>query len=112
MNAFYTPIYKNPLIVLSNLQRANIGQANQTGQLDLTNTLSSILNVQLYLTLEKARENVIREALQQINEATNGENMAQDDNLSELLSESDHIHNKAIFDAVNEALNMVRPYAQ
>ena len=38
--------------------------------------------------------------------------MAQDDNLSELLSESDHIHNKAIFDAVNEALNMVRPYAQ
>ena len=112
MNAFYTPIYKNPLIVLSNLQRANIGQANQTGQLDLTNTLSSILNVQLYLTLEKARENVIREALQQIKEATNGENMAQDDNLSELLSESDHIHNKAIFDAVNEALNMVRPYAQ
>ena len=76
MNAFYTPIYKNPLIVLSNLQRANIGQANQTGQLDLTNTLSSILNVQLYLTLEKARENVIREALQQIKEATNGENMA------------------------------------
>ena len=38
--------------------------------------------------------------------------MAQDDNLSELLSESDHIHNKAIFDAVNEALNMVRPYGQ
>ena len=30
----------------------------------MTNTLSSILNVQLYLTLEKARENVIREALQ------------------------------------------------
>lgn len=111
MNAFYTPIYKNPLIVLSNLQRQNIGQANQS-QLDLTNTLSSILNVQLYLTLEKARENVIREALQQIKDATNGQNMAQDDNLSELLSESDHIHNKAIFDAVNEALNMVRPYGQ
>ena len=111
MNAFYTPIYKNPLIVLSNLQRQNIGQANQS-QLDLTNTLSSILNVQLYLTLEKARENVIREALQQIKDATNGQNMAQDDNLSELLSESDHIHNKAIFDAVNEALNSVRPYGQ
>lgn len=35
-----------------------------------------------------------------------------DSNLSELLSESDHIHNKAIFDAVNEALNMVRPYGR
>lgn len=31
---------------------------------ELSNTLSSILNVQLYLTLEKARENVIRDALQ------------------------------------------------
>ena len=40
----------------------------------------------------------------------NGENLAQEENLSELLSESDHIHNKAIFDAVNEALNSVRPY--
>ena len=29
-----------------------------------------------------------------------------------MLSESDHIHNKAIFDAVNEALNMVRPYGR
>ena len=38
--------------------------------------------------------------------------MAIDSNLSELLSESDHIHNKAIFDAVNEALNSVRPYGK
>ena len=38
--------------------------------------------------------------------------MAIDSNLSELLSESDHIHNKAIFDAVNEALNLVRPYGK
>lgn len=82
--------------------------------LDFTNTLQSILNVQLYLTLEKARENVIKDALQQIREAANsgGENIDLDENLSELLSESDHIHNKAIFDAVNEALNHVRPYGE
>ena len=79
----------------------------------MSNTLSSILNVQLYLTLEKARENVIREALQQIKDAAaEGEDLAIDSNLSELLSESDHIHNKAIFDAVNEALNSVRPYGK
>ena len=109
MIAFYTPIYKNPLLVLSNLQRQNIGQGN-IDPFELSNTLSSILNVQLYLTLEKARENVIREALQQIKDVANGENLAEEENLSELLSESDHIHNKAIFDAVNEALNQVRPY--
>lgn len=28
------------------------------------------------------------------------------------MSESDHIHNKAIFDAVNEGLNLVRPYGR
>lgn len=27
-----------------------------------------------------------------------------------MISEADHIHNKAIFDAVNEAMNSVRPY--
>jgi hypothetical protein len=26
------------------------------------------------------------------------------------MSESQHIHNKVIFDCVNESLNMVRPY--
>jgi hypothetical protein len=34
----------------------------------MTGTLSSILNVELYLTLERARENMIREALAQIRE--------------------------------------------
>ena len=62
MSAFYTPIFKNPLVILNNLQQQNIGQG-KIDQLDMSNTLSSILNVQLYLTLEKARENVIREAL-------------------------------------------------
>ena len=71
------------------------------------------MNVQLYLTLEKARENIIRDALQQIKDAAaEDQDFAVDSNLSELLSESDHIHNKAIFDAVNEALNMVRPYGR
>jgi len=27
-----------------------------------------------------------------------------------MISEADHIHNKAIFDAVNEGMNMVRPF--
>ena len=27
-----------------------------------------------------------------------------------MISEADHIHNKAIFDCVNEAMNLERPY--
>jgi len=33
-----------------------------------------------------------------------------EEELTEMISEADHIHNKAIFDCVNEAMNMVRPY--
>ena len=57
MNAFYTPIYRNPLIVLAKIQRLGIGGPNalrfavMSGEdfgsetNDLSNTLSSILNV-------------------------------------------------------------------
>jgi len=30
--------------------------------------------------------------------------------MGEMLSEADHIHNKAIFDALNEAMKNMRPY--
>jgi len=33
-----------------------------------------------------------------------------EEELTEMISEADHIHNKAIFDCVNEAMNMARPY--
>jgi hypothetical protein len=34
-----------------------------------------------------------------------------DDEMADLMSEAQHIHNKVIFDCVNEGLNMVRPYS-
>ena len=33
-----------------------------------------------------------------------------DTETGELLSEADHIHNKAVFDAINEAMKNLRPY--
>ena len=33
-----------------------------------------------------------------------------EEELTEMISEADHIHNKAIFDCVNEAMNKERPY--
>lgn len=67
-----------------------------------------ILNVQLYLTLEKERESVIKEAIEQIKQQSEEE--INEEELAEMISEADHIHNKAIFDCVNEAMNLVRPY--
>lgn len=55
MNAFYTPIYKNPLNVLAKIQKQGLeppgNKSNESSQgegaeaVDLSNTLSSILNV-------------------------------------------------------------------
>lgn len=56
LQAFITPIYRSPLEVLTNLQKPEFGEVENS--LDLTNSLAYILNVQLYLTLEKAKENV------------------------------------------------------
>lgn len=63
LQAFITPIYKNPLDTLEKLQKPDFGQgmAEDTAALNLldaTSSLAYILNVQLYLTLEKAKENV------------------------------------------------------
>ncbi len=66
LQAFITPIFKNPLEVLSQLQKPDFGiggagvtdEQNAMNLLDATNSLAYILNVQLYLTLEKAKENV------------------------------------------------------
>lgn len=72
LHAFYTPIYKDPLKILAQLQKPGagpekelkeVGEEEEEDEEDLSNTLSSILNVELYLTLERARENMIRDAL-------------------------------------------------
>jgi len=33
-----------------------------------------------------------------------------DEEMADMMSEAQHIHNKVIFDCVNEGLNAVRPY--
>lgn len=73
MQAFITPIYKNPVDVLAHLSKPDFGAGNPYGEehnalslLDATNSLAYILNVQLYLTLEKAKENIIHETIEQI----------------------------------------------
>ena len=42
------------------------------GTVDGDESFTSILNVQLYLTIEKARENIITDAFRQLRETTPG----------------------------------------
>jgi hypothetical protein len=71
LQAFITPIYKSPLDQLAILQKPDIlglggysEDNNALNLLDATNSLAYILNVQLYLTLEKAKENIIHETIE------------------------------------------------
>lgn len=84
------------------------GNPSALSLLDATNSLAYILNVQLYLTLEKAKENLIHETIEAIRKAS--QSNALDEDMADLMSEAQHIHNKVIFDCVNESLNMVRPF--
>ena len=112
LQAFLTPIYKEPLKVLQRVQEQNLGQGGlnlmNLGTLEGDESFASILNVQLYLTIEKARENIITDAFRQLRETTPG----VDTKIGEVLSEADHIHNKALFDAINEAMKGLRPYGK
>ena len=67
LNAFLTPIYKDPLEHLQVLQKAQLEyqlngtmgtKQNLLQDVSLNNSMICILNVQLYLTLEKERESV------------------------------------------------------
>lgn len=60
----------------------------------------SVLSVELYLDIERERRG---HSLSQLDDSVNS-------NTQSFLAEVENIHNKAIFDAINEALDGFRPY--
>ncbi len=82
------PIVRVPLEVLGRLQNPEQKENEHT---PLPHEISPVLALDTYLEVEKNKE---------MSKPTG----------SELVAESEHIHNKSIFDAVNEALNLIRPY--
>lgn len=71
-----TPVFRDPLDMLQMLRDAQseyalehtLSRLNQNllQNFQLNNSMLCILNVQLYLTLEKERDGVIKEAIEQI----------------------------------------------
>jgi len=79
------PVMEDPLEVLKQLQSSE----------RVTQETVPILSLETYLELENKREGA----------------KVDDEELQEFIEECEHIHNKAIFDAVNETLDCMRPYA-
>ncbi len=92
------PITKSPIDTLSKLQNSDSSGSASASKPDcLPHEISPILPLDAYLEVEKGKE----------------QSKPEDKSLSEgqqLAVESGHIHNKAIFDGANEALNLIRPY--
>lgn len=61
----------------------------------------SVLSVDLYLDIEKDRRGL---SISQMKDSI------QESNTESFVAELENIHNKAIFDAINEAMDGLRPY--
>ena len=88
------PIIEDPFEVLKQIQNSDRESRVET----IYSECYPILQLDTYLELEKKHEN---------SHLSNNNNESE---LQDLLEECEHIHNKAIFDATNEVLNMMRPY--
>jgi len=91
ISAMNTPINTNPLNILKKLQGGYVEDSFNEVILEDT-----VVNLDIYLDIERRKE------------------MTKSDNIGEheqFIEECEHIHNKSIFDAANEALTARRPYA-
>lgn len=101
------PLYKDPLMILAHLQNS-MPEPNEDGEYPFESTVpyqQSVLSVDLYLDIEKDRRGGL--SISQMNDSQHSH---ANNNSQSFVAEMENIHNKAIFDAVNEALDGFRPY--
>lgn len=101
INNILSPIQRDPMEMLHLLRTSDIGSYSHFDTYDF---IIPILGVEIYLEIEKRKE----QERQDINE--NSENSQS--NSESLIGECEHIHNKNIFDCINESLNQFRPYGK
>jgi len=105
------PLFKDPLMILGHLQNSIPTEPIVQADNEEVNPYAaempfqqSVLSVDLYLDIEKDRRGGL--SLSQVKDSFN-EDLS---NAEVFVQETENIHNKAIFDAVNEALDGFRPY--
>lgn len=70
------------------------------------------LQLDLYLTLEKRRKDARESALAEEKKEETTTPASQTDILKILLAECEHIHNKVLFDCINDSLLQFRPFGK
>lgn len=107
----FTPIKKNSLELLNQLQNSDIGSYEHF-ETDLNSI--AILPLEVYLELEKKRKSKELDEQKQeetINSEESKRKKAKTKEIT-LLREWEHIHNKALFDSINESLLQFKPYGK
>ena len=87
-----SPLIRSPFEILSKVQEIEVASFIETEFL----SFPDIIHVNVYLNLEQQKENSLK--------STSSENIQQ------LMIETEHIHKKMIFDAINQCLQDYRPY--
>ncbi|CAI2367226.1 unnamed protein product [Moneuplotes crassus] len=107
LESLSTPLNRDPLEILRNLQDIELDSDDS----DSENTpfQPSILPVELYLEIEKqGKEKQNKEAKKCIEDPL--ADLENSDDEDSIMADWENIHNKVIFDCVNEVLDNYRPY--
>lgn len=105
MKVLNAPMTKNHTTLLNQLQNTEIGSCEHFNE-----NFPQILPLDLYLTLEKRRKEV-RELQMDQNGERSGAG-SQTEMLRILIAECEHIHNKVLFDCINDSLIQFKPYGK
>lgn len=89
--ALKTPLKKNPLSVLTKLQEIDIGSMAENEKFQM------VIELPTYIKLEQTRGDI---------STRNG----LSPHILHVITESEHIHNRMVFDTINQLLNKYRPY--
>jgi hypothetical protein len=100
-----TPLNKIPEEILMHLQNYMI-EPSDGGEYPFS-FQQSVLPVNLYLQIEKNKGEII---LEEISEYKEKKYLISEPDSRNILAEWENIHNKVLFDAINEALDNFRPY--
>jgi hypothetical protein len=104
MQNMVEPIKKSPRDVLNQLQNSEIGSYEHFEQ-----HYPPVLPLETYLKLERRRKEQ-----RNLEQSEGGSNMSSPTAVEtrNFLAECEHIHNKTLFDCINDSLLQFKPYAK
>ena len=108
--ALYKPLSREALAVLKQLQNSEIGSCEHFDE-----TYPQVLPLKLYLALEKKRKARREEETKEAREkaaAERGITVEELKSPQNFDAECEHIHNKVLFDCINDSLLQFKPFGK